>query len=476
MKRQELKYNRLLVWIGVLIISSCIPGLLSAQNSPQKYLIRQISFEGNHKTKSSRLLREVVVQVGDSLTLKQVAQRLKESKEHIINTGLFTDVSTNMFFDEENQSNIRLHFKVKEGLFFIPIPIIELADRNFNVWWSEHDRDIKFLNLGMNLKIKNISGNADELAVLGQWGYDRKFLINYLSPYFDEDRKWNFNFRSYFTSNKELIYHTLDGDPQYMRNDEQFLRSKFETGISFIYRPRYNSSYRLSFGYFFNTIADEVLEVNPNYFNGDNKQRYGKISLEYSFDNRDNKYLSTEGWYVHGLLARNGVANSDQLNSWELEADLYHYFLINENWSWNNGILFMGHSSRDEFPYSHLYQLGSNPEYIRGYEYYHIEGSSLGVYKTSIMRRMLDRKINWGKAMPFTNYREMDTKLFLSLNLDVGYVFDDYYRTSAFVNRDLWGGGLGLNLLLYNKFSCSFEASMNQKKEVGFFFHLNQNF
>lgn len=476
MNREKKKSRSAILWIAILIIGVCLPDQLAAQNQTRKYLIRQITFEGNKRTKSRRLLREIVVHVGDSLTLAQVTEKLKTSKEHIVNTGLFTDVSANLIFDEENKSNISLHFLVKEGLFFIPIPIIELADRNFNVWWTEHNRDIKFLNLGLNLKLRNISGNADELDLLGQWGYDRKFIVNYLSPYFDEARRWNFNFRTYYSSNKELIYHTLDGEPQYMRNDDQFLRSRFETSMSFIYRPVHNSTYKLSFGYYSNTIADEVFELNPAYFGGGTRQRYGKISAEYSYDSRNNKYLGTDGWYVHGMLTRNGIAKSDQLNSWEIEADVYYYHHIDDNWSWNNGILFRGHESRHPFPYYNLYKLGGDPEYIRGYEYYNIEGSSLGVYKTSLMRKILDRKFNLGKAMPFTNYRDMDVKLFLSLNMDYGYVFDDYYRTSHFVNRNLWGGGLGLNLLLYNNFSCSFEASLNQRKELGFFFHLNRNF
>lgn len=476
MNREKHQYRRIILWVLVLVFNTLTSFQISAQSHAKKYLIRQITFEGNHRTKSSRMLREVEIHVGDSLTLQQATQKLKDSKDHLINTGLFTDVTTNMFFDEENLSNIRLHFTVKEGLFFIPIPIIELADRNFNVWWTEHNRNIKFLNLGLNLKLRNISGNADELDLLGQWGYDQKFIVNYLSPYFDEGRKWNFNFRTYYSSNKELIYHTLNGDPQYMRNDDQFLRTRFETGLSFIYRPVHSSSYRLSFGYYYNKIADEVFEINPNYFNGDNDQRYAKIALEYIFEKRNNKYLATDGWYIHGLLARNGIVKSDMLNSWEMEADMYYYHMINTNWSWSNGILFRGHASKNRFPYYNLYQLGGDPEYIRGYEYYQIEGSSLGVYKTSLMRKILDRKFDFGKAMPFTNYREMDARLYLSLNMDYGYVFDEYYKTSNLVNRNLWGGGLGLNLLLYNSFSCSFEASLNQRKELGFFFHLNRNF
>lgn len=476
MKCEKKNFVGLIIWIAIILFSIYAPYDATAQNQPQKYLIRQISFDGNDRTKDSRLLREVVVRVGDSLTLKQITKKLKDSKEHITNTGLFTDVTTNLFFDEENHNNVRLHFTVKEGLYFIPIPIIELADRNFNVWWSEHNRDIKFLNLGLNLKLRNITGNADELDVLGQWGYDRKFIVNYESPYFDSGRKWNYNFRTYYTSNKELIYTTEDGDPQYLRDDNRFLRSEFITSMAFIFRPGLNSFYRLTFGYFHNTIEDDVFELNPDYFVNQTEQRYGQIKIDYTLEKRNNKYLATEGWYVHASLARNGIKNTDQLKSWELAADIYYYHPISELWSWNQGVLARGHFSQNRFPYYNLYPLGGDQEYIRGYEYYQIEGSSVGVYKTSLMRKIIDRKINLGKAMPFTNYKKMDTKLFLSLNLDYGYVLDDYFRTSGFVNQNLWGGGLGLNLLLYNKFSCSFEASLNQKKELGFFFHLNRNF
>lgn len=476
MKSEKKICGEVIIWIAILLCGVCIPYSGHAQNQPQKHLIRQISFEGNKKTKDSRLLREVVVHVGDSLTLKQITKKLQVSKDHINNIGLFTDVSANLHFDEENENNVRLLFTVKEGLYFIPIPIIELADRNFNVWWSEHDRDIKFLNLGMNLKLRNISGNADELDVLGQWGYDRKFILNYESPYFDTKRRWNFDFRTYYSSNKELIYNTLEGDPQYLRDDDQFLRSRFETSMAFTYRPAQNSFYKLSFGYFYNSIADEVFELNQDYFRQSSDQRYGQIKLQYTLEKRNNKYLATDGWYLRGSLARNGIVDSDQLKSWEVEGNVFYYYPLNEYWSWNNGVIFRGHLSRDKHPYYNLYQLGGDPDYIRGYEYYQIEGSSLGVYKASLMRKIFDRKVNFGKFMPFTNYREMDTKFFLSLNLDYGYVFDEYFKTSGFVNQNLWGGGIGLNVLLYNKFSCSFEASLNEKKEVGLFFHLNRNF
>ncbi len=465
-----------MIWIAIFICGICIPHQLVAQDQGNKYLVRQISFDGNKRTNTNRMLREVVVHAGDSLTLMQITKKLKESKDHLINTGLFTDVISNLYFDEENQKNIRIVFTVKEGLFVIPIPIIELADRNFNVWWTEHNRDIKFLNLGMNLKLRNISGNADQLDVLGQWGYDRKFIVNYESPYFDVDQKWNFNFRTFYVSNKELIYYTLEGDPQYLRNDDEFLRSRLETGMAFTYRPGLNSFYKLSFGYFYNNISDEVFDVNPDYFNGRKVQHYAQIKLDYTLEKRNNKYLATDGWYVHGSLARNGIVKSDQLNSWELWGDIYYYHLFNDLWSWNHGVLGRVHFSSDRFPYFNLYQLGGEQDYIRGYEYYLIEGSSIGMYKTSLMRKMVDRKINFGKMMPFANYKEMDAKVFLSLNMDYGYVLDDLFRTSNFVNRNLWGGGLGLNFLLYNKFSCSFEASLNQRKEVGLFFHLNRYF
>lgn len=461
-----------LLWL----IGSFFPVTVIAQNAEDKYLISQIIFEGNRRTQDSTLLREMSIKIGDSLSINEITRNLKASKDRLTNLGLFTDVSGNMYFDEENPDHVRIFITIKEGLFFIPIPIIELADRNFNVWWSDHKRDFKYLNLGMNLKLKNITGNADEVSLLAQWGYDRKFVTRYWSPYFDQDRKWRFNLDAYYASNKEVITLTENGKPEYLRNPDEYLLSRIETKMSFLYRPYLKRSYFLTFGYFYNSITDEVYELNPDFFNHRTDQRYSQMKFEFVHEDRNNKYFATNGWYLYLAAIKNGWLKSDQLKSVEFQGDLYHHFKLNDYWTWNNAVMARLRFSDKRFPYYDMNNLSNERAYIRGYEYYHIEGNNIGIFKTGITRKIIDSPFHWGKIMPFKNYRQMNTKVFLSLNLDYGYVDEDQYITSDFVNKNLYGGGLGLNLLFYNKFSCSMELSMNQKKEIGLFFHINQNF
>ncbi|WP_236973873.1 BamA/TamA family outer membrane protein [Membranihabitans maritimus] len=450
---------------------------LNGQNAEEsrKILVRQIVFEGNKKTTDLRMLREMELHVGDSLKMNQINNKLQISKERLINTGLFTDVEANIFFDEENYNNIKVVIHVEEGLYVIPIPIIELAARNLNVWWNEHDRDIKFLNLGLNLKLKNLSGNGDELDLLGQWGFDRKFIINYTSPFFDKEKNWNFEFKSYLASNKEVSFFTEDGIPSFVRNDNKYLRHRFESTFSTIFRPHYNSYYKLIMGFYYHGIDDELFDSNPEYLSGNTIQRYSRLAIDYAIERRNNKYLATKGYYAHLLLARNGIVESDNFRSWEIQADAYYHKQINDNWSWNNGLVFRTFlPTTRKYPYYNLFRMGGEPEYVRGYEYYQVEGTALAVYKTSVMRKIIDADIDFGKLMPFLNYKKMDTKIYLSLNLDYGYVWDQYYKTSEFINREMIGGGLGLNILLYNQLALIIEASMNQKNEFGVFFHLNR--
>lgn len=470
---REEKFSRFNLFLLISVLVVFLPFWTFGQS--ENYLITYIKFSGNQRTQDSTMLREMSFRTGDVLPLAEVERQLKYSTSRLTNLGLFTDIKTNINF-EEDSNQIGIEITVKEGLFIIPIPIIELADRNFNVWWTDHKRDFKYVNLGLNLKLRNITGNADELSLLAQWGYDRRFMTRYLSPYFDEKRKWRFILDAFYGANKEVITLTKDGQPEYLRDADQYLLNRLESKMSFLYRPFMKRSYVLTFGYIYNSIEDEVYEINPEFFNHHTFQRYSQVKFEFIHEERNNKYFATDGWYLYLAAIKNGWINTDQLNSTEIEGDLFYHHQINDYWSWNSVIQARMRFSKENFPYYNMNNLGTESIYIRGYEYHHIEGNNIGLLKSGITRKIFDRPIYWGNIMPFKNYREMNSKLFLSLNADYGYVSDDHYKTSEFVNKNLFGGGLGLNFLFYNKFSCSFELSMNQKKEIGLFFHINQNF
>src|SRR5690625_6388911 len=92
-------------------------------------------------------------------------------------------------------------------------------------------------------------------------------MTRYLSPYFDDDRKWRFILDAFYGANKEVITLTKNGQPEYLRDEDQYLLNRLETKMSFLYRPYLKRSYILTFGYIYNSIEDEVYEVNPQFFN-----------------------------------------------------------------------------------------------------------------------------------------------------------------------------------------------------------------
>ena len=96
---------------------------------PVEYIIGGISIFGNKKTKDYIILREATLKKGDRLTPEQLQQKLIESKELIYYTGLFVDDSV---YVDRLQGNIAfVHIRVKERLYFLPLPYFRLVDRNF---------------------------------------------------------------------------------------------------------------------------------------------------------------------------------------------------------------------------------------------------------------------------------------------------------------------------------------------------------
>ncbi|MCB0565677.1 MAG: hypothetical protein KDD01_15005, partial [Phaeodactylibacter sp.] len=62
------------------------------------------------------------------------------------------------------------------------------------------------------------------------------------------------------------------------------------------------------------------------------------------------------------------------------------------------------------------------------------------------------------------------------LNNDLGYTNDPYTaRLNPLSNRLLWGGGIGLDIVLYYDKVIQIEYSFNDLMENGLFLHLNLN-
>ena len=140
--------------------------------SDKLFVIKQIEILGNKKTKSFIILRELLLKENDSISYTTLKDKIEGSRNNLFNTFLFNKTSIDIFDSTEN--SISLKVTVSERWYTYPLPIMEIADRNFNVWWVEQHHDIKRLNAGIALLKRNIRGRNETLTLIAQTGYTRQ--------------------------------------------------------------------------------------------------------------------------------------------------------------------------------------------------------------------------------------------------------------------------------------------------------------
>ena len=229
--------------------------------------IDDISIVGNKRTKASIIYRELLIAPGDTVQLSDLSQKLERSEELIMNTGLFNRVQISFDKWEGSTNTVALIIQVEEALYLFPVPVFELADRNFNVWWVEQGRSIQRTNVGLDFAHINFTGRQDKLKFSAKYGYTRRYSIFYEMPYINRQQTIGIYTETALLRNRELNYRTEDNKQLFYNDENQFVYQRFRTDLGLIYRPRIRSIHRLSLG-FRNNKVDEVVaaDLNPDFF------------------------------------------------------------------------------------------------------------------------------------------------------------------------------------------------------------------
>ena len=458
----------------------CI-GLLLTIHAGAEALVLEVSgieISGQQKTKELVILRELDFTVGDTISQSCLAERLERNRTNLLNTALFTEAELNISEWNHDGRQIVVSVVVKEAWYLYIIPIVELADRNFNVWWQEHDHAFERLNLGISAQHINLSGVRDRLKVKGQVGYTPKFEINYQLPYFNPEKSLGITADVFWSSNKEVAYLSEGNKQIFYKNDRSsvFRRFRIQTGIR--YRPNLYLTQDVDLFFHSNRVDPVIaLENNPDFFL-DQKSQQNYFALRYKgvYDSRDLQLFPTRGLMCGIEITKEGFGSSDDVNNLSIAPFVEYHYPITERMS--IGTLVKGQYDvvRKKQPFWNYQALGHGRDYIRGYELYIINGLDFAYAKTSITTRLIDSKINWKKKMPKV-FREMPYQLYLNLNFDIGYVNDPFYYTgNPLVNSTLTGGGPGLSLVVYHTFALHVEYNRNHLGENGLFLHTKTSF
>ena len=420
------------------------------------------------------ILREVGVSAMDTISIKSLMEKIQKGERLLMNTSLFNDVRININSWSDTSNKVSLLAHVKEAFFIYPIPIFELADRNFNVWWVEKKRTINRINFGLRLYHLNTTGNRDQIKLVTQFGYTPKYEVQYQFPYINKASTLGLYTNLLYSSNKEIGYETSQNKLQFQRNNNEVVYRQFRSTIGLKYRKDIHFEHAIYAKYHYQWVSPFVVDsLSRNYFSSNNqKQQFIGLQYVFIYDTRDIKPYPIKGLYTLLSLEGEGLGIFNDHKAIFLTGDFNAFFPINNFISSNLHLKARASLLSHQTGYRSQRALGYKEDYLRGYEYYVIDGEHFLLGKVKFKFEVFRKKYELGQVMPIRQFQKLPLKIFVALNGDWGYVRGDGFgHQNTFVNRPLWGGGIGLDFVIYFDKIIQLEYSFNHIGENGLFLH-----
>ncbi len=438
--------------------------------------IDTIVLEGNRRTRPELILRELEFRAGDTLALATLSETLERNRLRVMNTGLFAHSTIHLEVLEPTQ-RLAVRLWLKEIWYLYPIPVFELADRNFNVWWTEFQRSLKRVNYGISSAHLNLSGRADVLKVNLNFGYTNRYEASYERPWFNRRQTLGFRVAVGFSRNHEVQYTTWNNHQQFINLPDQWLRQRLYAHLALTWRPRLLTTHTFVLEFHQNSVGDTVAHVlNPDFF-GCSRARQRHFSALYRVvtDLRDARPYPLKGWLVGLELRQNGLLPSDDLHLFRLIAEGRYYHSFSPRWSAE--ILLKGRTSwpRRKPPFFNNQALGYGNDLLRGYEFFVVDGLDFFLQKNTLRFRLLDDYVYLGKWLPLIKH--VPIRAFFALHHDAGLAHDPFFAEgNPLNNRWLRSYGAGLHLVLFYNSVIRFEWSQRSTGGNGFYLNYNSGF
>ncbi len=470
---------------AVKAVFSAGSGNPDSLNLPENVVIRNISFKGNKITKERIIRRELLFKENDTISVKELSNILQQSRKNLVNTSLFNFVTLDSIPVENSTDHLDITFEFIERWYIWPVPILELADRNFNEWIKKWDWSR--LNYGVFLTWNNFRGRREKLVLYTRFGYDQRYELSYRIPYINKKQTWGIGFAGGWTQNHEMTYNsfdtiiTSDGQKELEGNREFYYKS--ESGypkreifayVEAFHRKGIYSTNWFKLEYKDLTVTDSVLYRNPDYsFDTANVNQFLSLYYQYRMDFRDYKQYPLNGYYFDVEVNKKGLGlmPNSPVNTLFIKANLRKYINLKGRFYYATG--FTGKVSPFWYqPYYYLRGLGYGREYVRGYEYYVVDGMHYALLKNNLKFVLIPTRVQNFNFIPSEKFSKLYYALYLNVFADFAYVSDNRKNVyNPLANELIIGYGIGLDLVTYYDFVIRFEYSFNKMGESGFFIH-----
>jgi outer membrane protein assembly factor BamA len=454
---------------------SVSPVKIYEQSTPEagtRYRVRKISFIGNKTTKESVIRREMLIRENDTLFGEDLAERLAESRHNLLNTSLFNFVTVDTVATGEDPRLLDVSISFVERWYTWPFPIFKLTDRNFNTWWKT--KDWSHTIYGFYIQQDNFRGRRESIRLSLFDGYQQVVGVTYTIPSINAAQTLGISFSTFFNRNHEVAYNSAENKLLYVKDANNFPYNTFTSGISLTYRPDIHYYHSLEIGYSRYNFSDTLIKLNTSYSFG-NETHPDFFSLTWSFkaDFRDFQPYPLEGYLLNLEVAKDGVDLSGKTKAdlLTLYGSAKKYLNLGRRF-FLAGSLTTKYSFLNNSPYFLQQGLGYQNDFVRGYEFYVVDGQDYALLKTNLKWNLLPVKVSRLPYIPTEKFSLVHYAFYLNAFIDAGYVRDKTYNDlNLLANQWIMGYGMGLDFVTYYDKVLRLEVSRNKLGETGFFMH-----
>ncbi len=462
-----MRYYVLILFLFLLVCSHARgQGSSITGDSTAHVTVSRIVIEGNNVTRRSVILREIAIHEGDIVRADSIPFLTEQNKLRLFNMQLFNEVDQHT---ERNDNNITWYIQVKERWFIIPTVTVQFADRNFNTWWVDENHDLRRVSAGLTLTDKNFRGNLETLALTVQEGYTQKLGIAYMRPYVNNGQTRGLGFSLSYAQSRQTYYATDSDKLVYVGTySGPVMLRQVEGGISYLYRPAYAAKHIFQLNYKDYGVNDTILKLNSDYFaNGSKRARFIELFYRFEYNRVDNWNYSLKGFkLVTQAVARQGLEGLNFQGYANVEAGIFG----NPFSKWYTSAIFRG---RAMYPMNQPYYfkggLGTQTDYVRGYEYYVVDGYNYGLVRIDLKREVFNNTY----SIPVKYFTAVPLRIYPKIFADAGYIDNSSPGNSFLSNRLLYSIGAGIDIVTLYDIKIRIEFAYNHLGQNGLYLHFN---
>ena len=457
-------------WISVVIVFFTLNLYSQTVDTISKVdtlvTVGRIKITGNKITRDKIITRELEFHSGEQLTISELRKKIVKSRENLLNRQLFNFVTIETS-DSGDYRNISID--VVERWYIWPVPILGLADRNFNVWWET--KDFSRVNYGVDLKDANFRGRMEKLHLFLQGGYDKKIVGKWVIPYLNKHQNLGMTLAGGLKYNHETAFKDTLNRPVFYRFEDDFARKNYFGELGFSFRPGFNSLHYFTITYNNLWYNDSLLLFNPDLTYGKDHYQYFDLFYKFKLDYRDYAPYPLNGYYFDFSLRKTGLGIlSKDVDLWSSTFNFDQYFQIYKRFYFAYRITAF-YSNQEKFqPYFLTTGIGFDDFEMRGYELVVVRGQKMLLFRSNVKFELIPMKVHRIKFIKSEKFGKLFYASYLNLFFDTGYADDQQtFNNNPLGNKMLWTLGAGLDIISFYSIVIRLEYSINRQKETGFY-------